>query len=92
MDAVAGGVFSPDEPERYRGLVGSLIESDDFMVLADFDAYCEAQRAAAALWADPDAWWRASVLNTARVGWFSSDRAVREYAEEIWGAPTRPLA
>ncbi len=92
LEAIAGGVFSPDEPERYRGLVGSLLERDDFMVLADFDAYCGAQRAVAALWAEPDAWWRASVLNTARVGWFSSDRAVREYAEEIWGVPTRPLA
>jgi glycogen phosphorylase len=92
LDAVAGGVFSPDEPGRYRGLVGSLLENDHFMVLADFDAYRGAQRAAAALWADPDAWWRAAVLNTASVGWFSSDRAVREYAEEIWGVPTRPLA
>ncbi|MDP9374913.1 MAG: glycogen/starch/alpha-glucan phosphorylase [Chloroflexota bacterium] len=92
LDAIAGGVFSPDEPERYRGLVGSLLENDPFMVLADFDAYCEAHRSVAALWADPDAWWRASVLNTARVGWFSSDRAVREYAEGIWGVPTRPLA
>jgi starch phosphorylase len=92
LEAVAGGVFSPDEPERYRGLVGSLLEDDHFMVLADFEAYCGAQRAAAALWAEPDAWWRAAVLNTARVGWFSSDRAVREYAEGIWGVPTRPLA
>jgi starch phosphorylase len=92
LEAIAGGVFSPDEPERYRGLVGSLLEDDHFMVLADFDAYCGAQRAAAALWAEPDAWWRAAVLNTARVGWFSSDRAVREYAEGIWGVPTRPLA
>jgi len=92
LDAVAGGVFSPDEPERYRGLVGSLLENDAFMVLADFEAYREAHGAVAALWADHDAWWRASVLNTARVGWFSSDRAVREYAEDIWGVPTRPLA
>jgi starch phosphorylase len=92
LDAVAGGVFSPEEPGRYRGLVGSLLEDDRFMVLADFEAYREAQRAAAALWAEPDAWWRAAVLNTARVGWFSSDRAVREYAEGIWGVPTQPLA
>ena len=92
LEAIAGGVFSPDEPERYRGLVRSLLEGDHFMVLADFDAYCGAQRAVAALWAEPDAWWRAAVLNTARVGWFSSDRAVREYAEGIWGVPTRHLA
>jgi starch phosphorylase len=89
LDAIANGVFSPDERDRYRGLVGSLLERDHFMVLADFDAYCTAQRAVATRWADPDTWWRASVLNTARVGWFSSDRAISEYAEDIWGVPTR---
>jgi starch phosphorylase len=55
------------------------------MVAADFDAYWNAQRAVDALWNQPDLWWRASITNTARMGWFSSDRTVREYADEIWG-------
>ncbi len=50
------------------------------MIAADFDAYWQAQRAIDALWSDPSAWWRVSILNTARMGWFSSDRTIREYA------------
>jgi starch phosphorylase len=68
-------------------LLDSLISHDYFLVTADFDAYYAKQREVAALWRDRPAWWRMSILNTARVGWFSSDRAVREYAEEIWGVP-----
>ncbi len=57
------------------------------MVCADFDAYCAAQRDVVALWRQPAAWWRSSILNTAGVGWFSSDRAIREYAGKIWDVP-----
>ena len=58
----------------------SLIDYDRFMVAADFDAYWEAQRAVDRLWQSPADWWRMSILNTARMGWFSSDRTIREYA------------
>ncbi|HUZ65379.1 MAG TPA: glycogen/starch/alpha-glucan phosphorylase [Acetobacteraceae bacterium] len=88
LDAVASGVFSPGDADRYQNLVSTLLDHDRFMVTADFDAYLEAQRAIDALWRDPAAWWRASVLNTARIGWFSSDRSIREYAEGIWHVPT----
>ena len=54
------------------------------MVAADFDAYWNSQREVDALYGKPG-WWRAAILNTARMGWFSSDRAVREYAEKVWG-------
>jgi starch phosphorylase len=60
---------------------------DPFMVAADFDAYWAAQREVDAAWLEPDRWWRSSILNTARMAYFSSDRAVREYAEEIWRVP-----
>ena len=81
------GVFSPDEPDRFRPLIEELTHRDRFMVTADFDAYWEAQRRVDACWNDPKAWWRSSILNTAHVGWFSSDRTIREYAGDIWGVP-----
>jgi glycogen phosphorylase len=55
-------------------------------VAADFDAYWDAQRQVDQLWQSPD-WWRAAILNTARMPWFSSDRVVAEYAREIWHVP-----
>ena len=54
---------------------------------ADFDAYWDAQRGVNALWQDRDTWCRKAILNTARMGWFSSDRTIRQYASEIWRVP-----
>jgi glycogen phosphorylase len=87
LDAVRSGVFSRDEPDRYHDLVADLTDGDWFMVTADFDSYVDAQYAVAARWRDRQAWWRSSVLNTAHMGWFSSDRTIGEYAGEIWGVP-----
>ncbi len=87
LDAIRAGVFSPGEPDRYRDLVDGVIERDPFMVAVDFDSYVAAQDAVDRLWQDQAAWWRASIINTASVGWFSSDRAIREYADSIWRAP-----
>lgn len=86
LEAIRSGVFSPDDPARYTGLVDALVAHDRFLVCADFDAYWEAQRRVEALWHQPQSWWRMAVLNTARMGWFSSDRTIREYASEIWKA------
>ena len=80
LDAISYGVFSPDEPQRFQELVDELYGNDHFLVTADFAAYAATQARVAARWHDPRAWWRSSVLNTAHVGWFSSDRAIREYA------------
>lgn len=85
LSAIASGVFSPDDPGRYRDLIGGLYEHDWFMVANDFDAYANAQRSVDALWSDPGAWWEKAILNTARMGWFSSDRTIRQYAQDIWG-------
>jgi starch phosphorylase len=88
LRAVGSGTFSPDEPHRYHGLADALVERDPFLVAVDFDSYCAQQAAVDALWRDPARWWRAAVMNTAGVGWFSSDRTVAEYAAEIWRVPT----
>ncbi|MES2818192.1 MAG: glycogen/starch/alpha-glucan phosphorylase [Pseudomonadota bacterium] len=85
LQAIRSGVFSPDDPSRYVDLVDGLLGHDRFMVCADFDAYWQTQRRVDALWQSPDRWWRSSILNTARMGWFSSDRTIREYATDIWG-------
>ncbi len=88
LDGVAAGVFSPDDRDRYRGLVENLRYHDYFEVCADFDDYYRTQRRIAALWRRPGDWWQAAILNTANVGWFSSDRAIREYADLVWNVPT----
>jgi starch phosphorylase len=85
LDSIAGGYFSPDEKSRYHSLVDAILIPDHFMVAADFDAYWQAQRRVDELWKNPPAWWRASILNAARMAYFSSDRAIAEYASEIWG-------
>ncbi len=87
LSAISSGVFSPDDPGRYRDLVGGLYQHDWFMVATDFDAYARAQREVDALWTDPAGWWEKAVLNTARMAWFSSDRTIRQYAQDIWGIP-----
>jgi starch phosphorylase len=84
LSAIASGVFSPDDPDRYKGLMDGLYGSDWFMLAADFDAYAAAQRDVDTRWTDPAAWGRSAILNVANVGWFSSDRTIGEYARDIW--------
>ena len=86
LQAIASGVFSPDDPERFRGLVNGIYNRDWFMVSADFESYAKAQRGVDALFLDKAAWYAKTIRNTAHVGWFSSDRSIREYARDIWRA------
>jgi starch phosphorylase len=69
--------------------VEGLLAHDSFLVTADFSSYLAAQRQVASRWSRPAEWWRSAVLNTANVGWFSSDRTIREYADEVWELPVR---
>jgi glycogen phosphorylase len=92
LDEIASGVFSTDDAGRYRGLVDTLTHHDYFMICADFDAYWAAQMKIDEAWRDRNRWMRSSVLNTANVGWFSSDRTIGEYAKEIWSAPFVPIS
>ncbi|HET8726413.1 MAG TPA: glycogen/starch/alpha-glucan phosphorylase [Alphaproteobacteria bacterium] len=91
LDMIGSGVFSPDDPVRFRPIVDSLYGQDTYLVTADFAAYVEAQKQVGRVYSDQAAWMRKAVLNTAGVGWFSSDRTVRQYAEEVWHAMP-PLA
>ncbi|TPK75186.1 glycogen/starch/alpha-glucan family phosphorylase [Mesorhizobium sp. B2-4-18] len=85
--AVSSGVFSPDDPNRYRDLINGVYDSDWFMVAADFDAYAACQREVDAVWRNSPDWYARAIRNVARVGWFSSDRTIRQYAKEIWNVP-----
>ncbi|HEY5964474.1 MAG TPA: glycogen/starch/alpha-glucan phosphorylase [Xanthobacteraceae bacterium] len=90
IDSLESGELSQDDPVRYAPIVASLRDYDPFMVVADFDAYWTAQRHVDTLWQDPPAWWKSSIENTARMGWFSSDRSISEYAADIWRTPIPP--
>jgi starch phosphorylase len=90
LDAIAAGAFSEDEPGRYRGLVDSLLwGGDPYMLLADFDSYVAAQARVDTLYEQPEAWARKAIRNVAGMGFFSSDRTIREYAREVWGIPAK---
>ena len=84
LDMIASGRFSPDEPNRFRPLTDDLRHRDQYLLTVDFDDYWRAQREIDAAWRDKAGWWAKAIRNTARMAWFSSDRAMREYAEEIW--------
>ena len=85
LNAIASGVFSPDDPDRYKDLIGGLWDSDWFLCCADFESYAAKQREVDARWVDSAAWRKSAIHNIANVGWFSSDRTIGEYAHEIWG-------
>lgn len=88
LDMMGSGVFSPGEPDRYKGLIDLLYSSDWFMVAADFAEYAQAQRQVDFLWAEPQQWHDKAIRNTANMAWFSADRTIRDYAREIWTVPS----
>jgi starch phosphorylase len=85
LEAISSGHFSPSDPNRYKGLVTGIYDHDWFMVAADFDAYYATQREIDGVWQDSSGWYARAIRNTANMGWFSSDRTIKEYANEIWG-------
>jgi starch phosphorylase len=84
IDLLRTGFFSRGDHSLFAGLVNNLLTRDDFMLLADFRSYVDCQTLAAEKYRDTDNWTRMSILNTARMGKFSSDRAIKEYCDEIW--------
>nr|WP_112828735.1 glycogen/starch/alpha-glucan phosphorylase [Rhizobium cremeum] len=86
LSSIASGVFSPDDRGRFAGLINGIYQHDWFMVAEDFDAYAKAQREVDGIWTDPQSWYGKTIRNTARMGWFSSDRTIRQYNSDIWRA------
>jgi len=86
-EALAGG-----DRRLFRPLVERLLERDPFLVLADYQSYVDCQDRVSALWRDEEAWTRASITTVARMGRFSSDRAIREYCQQVWHAEPVPIA
>jgi glycogen phosphorylase len=86
IDQIASGTFSRGDASLFRALVDALLTRDEYLVLADFDAYVACQEIVGQTFDDVQRWTRMSILNVARTGWFSSDRAIREYCHQIWHA------
>ncbi len=87
---IASGYFSPDDPGRFQPLFDSLLLGGDrYALLADFASYVACQEAVDRLYVDQEAWARQAILNVARSGVFSSDRAIQAYASEVWGVKPR---
>jgi starch phosphorylase len=84
LDLIAGGHFSHGDTEVFKPLIDNLRHDDPFLAVADYAAYVECQDRVSAAWQDRDAWSRMSILNAARAGKFSSDRAIVEYCDDIW--------
>ncbi|HVK68487.1 MAG TPA: glycogen/starch/alpha-glucan phosphorylase [Polyangium sp.] len=91
IDFIRTGFFSPDEPDAFHPLVDELLGRDRYLVMSDFRAYADAQKVVEQAFLDEEGWSRKAALNIARVGGFSSDRTVREYANEIWRIEPCPI-
>jgi starch phosphorylase len=83
IEAIDRGAFSPDDPARFAPIAHSLRYLDHYMVSADFDDYHRTQVLVDERWGHA-AWETSAILNTARTGWFSADRTIRDYADDIW--------
>jgi glycogen phosphorylase len=84
IDQIASGFFSPSAPDLFRPISDHLLHHDEYMLLADYRGYIDAQTHVGHTYRDLETWTRMSILNVARMGYFSSDRTIREYCEEIW--------
>jgi len=92
LDLIGSGAFSGGDRGLFQPVIRALLDRDDYLLCADFAPYVEAQTRVAKVYRDPAAWTRMSILNTARMGKFSSDRAIREYCRDIWHVDPVPVA
>jgi starch phosphorylase len=84
IDLIASGVFSRGDRDLFRPLVDALLDRDEYLCLADYASFLAAQRSVEAAWRDTERWTRSSILTAARMGHFSSDRAIQEYCDDVW--------
>jgi starch phosphorylase len=84
LDLISSGYFSPGNPGLFHPLVNALLDHDEFMLLADYRSYLDCQERVSLAYKNEEDWTRMSILNVARIGYFSSDRSIREYCERIW--------
>jgi len=91
LDLIASDHFSQGDRGLFQPLIDSLIHRDEYFVLADFQSYIDCQKEVSQAWTNPRHWTKMSILNTARMGWFSSDRTIREYSRDIWRVEPRPV-
>jgi starch phosphorylase len=91
LDMIGSGHFSNGHAELFRPIVDNLLNSDPYLLLADYADYIACQDAVAAAYADPARWTRMSILNVARMGKFSSDRSIAEYCRDIWRVSPLPV-
>ncbi len=89
LDAITGGVFSWGDPDRYRALVQPLLQHDPYLLMADFAAYVDCQKTVDALYDEPTAWAERALRNIAGMGFFSTDRTIGEYVQQVWAAPAK---
>jgi starch phosphorylase len=82
--SLSNGEFSRGDRTLFEPLVNSLLNADDYMLLADYQSYVDCQDRVSLAYKDQEAWTRMSILNVARIGKFSSDRSIRDYCAEIW--------
>jgi starch phosphorylase len=91
IDLISSGFFAHGDPHIFQPIVDNLLYDDPFLLLADYQSYVECQERVGAAYQDQENWTRMSILNVARMGEFSSDRAIRQYCEEIWQAEAVPI-
>jgi starch phosphorylase len=91
IDLIRDGSFSRGDRELFRPIVDNLLYDDPYMLLADFQSYIDCQNHVGDVYRDKEQWTRMSIFNTARSGYFSSDRTIREYCEDIWKVGSVPV-
>jgi len=92
LEAIRTNIFDPSQPDLFKDLYNDLVEhGDHYFYLADYEAYVECQTKVSALYIDQSAWAEKAILNVARMGWFSSDRSIQDYSDDIWHLEKTPI-
>jgi starch phosphorylase len=91
IDRIAKGYFSTAHPNPFQGLINTLLDRDEHLLLADYPFYVHCQDRLGQIYSDPERWTQLSILNTARMGELSWDRIIHDYCQEIWRIHAVPI-